>query len=248
MGSSSPLPHTTLFQDIQRLFERTYAGIGINLEDCIIDGARCRQLTRLAGAQAAELSDLARTFLRQSGGNLHVGIYFSSWLIRQLESHDPRAGVGGDNICELIAFVEEINHALHGALLFQRGHPPRKEENYARNLELQASVDTYLVLLLFVGFFRRPGKVTQQDRRWLRFHCFQQRSGAAYRAECLRSRYLETTQLAARYTRYLESLNQEARLAEIRSFHALSYPEKRQHILQLPARPRPLLLKDKKPS
>ena len=42
----------TLFSQIQRLFERTYAQVGINLEDCLIDQRRCRQLTKLAGASA----------------------------------------------------------------------------------------------------------------------------------------------------------------------------------------------------
>ena len=64
----------TLFSDIQKLFERTYASVGINLEDCLIDQMRCGQLSRLAGASARELSELARTFLRRVNGNLHIGI------------------------------------------------------------------------------------------------------------------------------------------------------------------------------
>ena len=52
---------TTLFSEIQRLFERTYAQVGINLEECLIDRQRCGQLSRLAGASARELSELART-------------------------------------------------------------------------------------------------------------------------------------------------------------------------------------------
>ena len=44
----------TLFSEIQRLFERTYAQVGINLEDCLIDRHRCGQLSRLAGASARE--------------------------------------------------------------------------------------------------------------------------------------------------------------------------------------------------
>ena len=52
----------TLFSQIQKLLERTYAQVGINLEDCIIDRARCAQLSKLAGASARELSELARTF------------------------------------------------------------------------------------------------------------------------------------------------------------------------------------------
>ncbi len=39
---------TTLFSDIQRLFERTYASLGVNLEECLIDKRRCRQLSALA--------------------------------------------------------------------------------------------------------------------------------------------------------------------------------------------------------
>ena len=82
----------TLFSQIQRLFERTYAQVGINLEDCLIDRTRCTQLSILAGRSARELSELARTFLRRAGDELYVGIYYSRWLIEQLEQHDPRAG------------------------------------------------------------------------------------------------------------------------------------------------------------
>ena len=111
----------TLFSQIQRLFERTYAQVGINLEECLIDRTRCAQLSMLAGKSARELSELARTFLRHAGDQLYVGIYYSRWLIEQLEEHDPRAGLGDRNIRSLIMFVEELNHALHAALQFKRG-------------------------------------------------------------------------------------------------------------------------------
>jgi hypothetical protein len=88
----------TLFSQIQRLFERTYAQVGINLEDCIIDRARSLQLSKLAGASARELNELARTFLRHAGDQLYVGIYYSRWLIDQLERHDPRSGLSDSNI------------------------------------------------------------------------------------------------------------------------------------------------------
>src|SRR6185503_16719548 len=99
---------STLFSEIQKLFERTYAAVGINLEDCLIDRRRCGQLSRLAGASARELSEIARTFLRTANDQLYVGIYYSSWLVEQLEKHDPRSGLSGANIQELIVFVEEI--------------------------------------------------------------------------------------------------------------------------------------------
>ena len=145
----------TLFSQIQKLFERTYAQVGINLEDCLIDRARCAQLSKLAGASARELSEWARTFLRHANDQLYVGIYYSRWLIEQLEHHDPRAGLNEANIRSLIMFVEEINHALHAALQFKTGQREIESEEFARNLELQAQVDTYLVLLLFVAFSAR---------------------------------------------------------------------------------------------
>ena len=225
--------NSTLFSEVQKLFERTYASVGINLEDCLIDRVRCAHLTKLAGASARELSDLARTFLRTADDRLYVGIYYSTWLIDQLEMHDPRSGLSNSNIQSLIMFVEEINHALHAALQFKAGLRRIESEDFARNLELQGLVDTYLVLLLFVAFFRRTQKVSRMDRRWLRFHLFESRLPDAYQDENLRARYLETAELASSYTHYLDTLIGARRLEEIRNFHTLSYDQKKRHILAL---------------
>ncbi len=223
----------TLFSQIQRLFERTYVQVGINLEDCLIDQARCRQLTRAAGASARELSELARTFLRRADDQLYVGIYYSRWLIEQLERHDPRLGLSDRNIRSLIMFVEEINHALHAAIEFKNGRREIAGEDFARNLELQARVDTYLVLLLFVAFFRKTQRVSRADRRWLRFHLFTAQTPNAYCDETLRGRYLETTRLASSYTRYLDTINGLRRLEEIRRFRSLDYAAKKERVLAL---------------
>ena len=232
----------TLFSQVQRLFERTYAQVGINLEDCLIDRRRCRQLSILAGRSALELSELARTFLRTANDRLYVGIYYSRWMIEQLERHDPRAGISDLNIRSLIAFVEEINHALHAALQFQNGAREIDSEDFARNLELQAQVDTYLVLLLFVAFFRKTQRVSRTDRRWLRFHLFSRQCPDAFSDRNLRARYSETTGLAESYTRYLDTLNAVRRVQEIRLFHSLDYIDKKNRILALPpAKIRPLL-------
>jgi hypothetical protein len=227
----------TLFSEVQRLFERTYAAVGINLEECLIDRARCSKLSMLAGRSARELSELARTFLRTSDDQLYVGIYYSSWLIEQLERHDPRGGLSDQNIRSLIMFVEEINHALHAALQFKAGLRRIDSEDFARNLELQGMVDTYLVLLIFVAFFRKTQRVSRMDRRWLRFHLFESRAKNAFEDETIRARYLETGELASSYTHYLDSLNGARRLDEIRNFHALPYEAKKRHILALINRP-----------
>jgi hypothetical protein len=223
----------TLFSEIQRLFERTYAQVGINLEECLISRHRCGQLSRLAGASARELSELARTFLRTANDQLYIGIYYSQWLIEQLEKNDPRRSLSDANIRQLIAFVEEINHALHAALQFKRGVREIQREDFVRNLELQARVDTYLVLLLFVGFFRKTQKVSRADRRWLRFHLFSREHPDQYADANLRGRYLETGELGRQYTLCLDALNGARRVDEIRIFHALDYAQKKERILAL---------------
>src|SRR5258708_22725152 len=114
----------TLFSELQRLFERTYASVGINLEDCLIDRSRCSQLTRLAGAADHELSDLARTFLRTADDRLYVGIYYSRWLIEQLQRHDPRFRPFHSNILSVIMLVEEINPAFPGPRPLKARLPP----------------------------------------------------------------------------------------------------------------------------
>src|SRR5213079_2223395 len=202
-------------------------------EGCLIDRHRCGQLSILAGKTARELSELARTFLRTADDRLYVGIYYSRWLIEQLERNDPRAGLSDRNIRSLIAFVEEINHALHAALQFKNGQREITSEDFARNLELQAQVDTYLVLLLFVAFFRKTQRVSRTDRRWLRFHLFSRQCPQAFRDENLRGRYLETCELAASYTQYLDTLNGVRRLDEIRKFRSLDYSAKKTHIFAL---------------
>jgi hypothetical protein len=129
--------------------------------------------------------------------------------------------------------VEELNHALHAALQFKSGIREIASEDFARNLELQAQVDTYLVLLLFIAFFRKTQRVSRMDRRWLRFHLFARQCPDAFRDANLRGRYLETSQLAANYTRYLDTLNGQRRLDEIRRFHSLDYGAKKERILAL---------------
>ena len=72
------------------------------------------------------------------------------------------------------------------------------------------------------------------DRRWLRFHLFARQCPEAFRDSNLRGRYLETSQLAASYTHYLDTLNSQRRLDEIRRFHSLDYGGKKARILALP--------------
>ena len=175
---------------------------------------------------AGELSDVARTFLRTADDRLYVGIYYSSWLIEQLEKYDPPTGLS--NSTPVAHHVRRRDESrLSRGIAVQAGLRRIDSEDFARNLELQGLVDTYLVLLLYVAFFRRSQRVSRMDRRWLRFHLFRSRSGNSYQDANLRARYLETCELATQYTHFLDSLNGVRRVEEIRNFRALTYEQKR---------------------
>ena len=89
---------------------------------------------------------------------------------------------------------------------------------------------------MFVAFFRKAQKVSQTDRRWLRFHLFAAENPGAFRSLNLRNRYLESTELAARYTEFLDTLNAIRRLEEIRAFRSLDYGAKKARVLALPGK------------
>ena len=174
-------------------------------------------------------------FSAAADDQLYVGIYYSRWLIEQLEQHDPRAGLTNRNIHSLIAFVEEINHALHAALQFRKGERRFATKSSRAISNCRRRSTPISCSCSFVAFFRKTQRVSRADRRWLRFHLFEAQNPAAFRDRNLRARYLETTELAASYTHFLDTINGMRRLEEIRQFRSLAYGAKKARILALTA-------------
>ena len=226
----SPIPlNPTLFSEIQRLFERTYAAVGINLEDCLIDRQRCGQLSRLAGASARELSELARTFLRTADGQLHVGdLLFPLARSSSWSGTIPRAGLNDANISSLMAaFVEEINHALHAALqLPARGTSGNRQRGFRAQPGI-AGASRYLsrAACSSLPFSAKRRKTSLHGPALAAFppFCPPGRPNA-YRDPNLRGRYLETNEAGKIGTHTISTrLSVLRRLDEIRAFHALDY-------------------------
>jgi hypothetical protein len=214
----------TLLSEIQGVLERTYGPIGINLEDCLIGPGRCSDLTRLAGGRAAQLAPGGRTFLRQAGDRLYLAIFYSHPVILELERHNPREVLNEKNIAPLITFVEEIAHGIQAALLFGEGERGLDSENFARNLEVQAKIDTYLVLCRFARFLcgrRIPLRV----RRWLAAQLFDE-SYRRFASPRLRERYRVTQRAAEDFLGYLRTVRPHGRAKVLREFRALSWKGK----------------------
>jgi len=222
---SSPREHDVVSATSSGLFERTYAAAGVNLEDCLIDRHRCGQLSRLAGAQARELSDLARTFLRRIGDDLPSASTYSQWLIEELE-RQIRGAASAMQHPQLIAFVEENQSRAPRCARLSPRVREIESEDFARNLELQAQVDTYLV----PPALRRllPAQPAHLAHRppLAAFSPFRQSMPEGlFPTEPSRPLRRET-QLAKHYHACLDALNSARRIDEIRVFHSLDYAQK----------------------
>lgn len=218
----------TLLREIQTLLERTYAPVPINLETCLIGEGRCADLNRLAGCEVAHLAPSGRTFLRQAGDSLYVAIFYSRPVIAELEANDPRHALNERNISALITFIEEIAHGVQAALLFSEGEREIDSEAYARNLETQARVDTYLVLCRFAHLIC-GNPIPRRVGTWLRRQLFDD-SHRRFATPQLRARYGATQHCALDFLRHLRRVPLAERGEVLRQFRALSWPEKRRYV------------------
>lgn len=224
----------SLLRELQQITERTYRQVtGINLEEFIIGYQRFQALSKLCAAETHELSDVARVFFRILDDKLYMAIYFSNEVISALERHDPRRGLSEQNIEPFMVFVEEVNHGVHAALKFSAGDTEIRREEFIRDLELLAKIDTYQVLKFFLAYFNASRQLEQFDRLWLRFHLFE-RQDFSYRSRTLAERYREVNYLGEKFTRFLDSLTPESRLGEMRRLRRLPYPAKTRYIQMLP--------------
>jgi len=216
----------TLLREIQTLLERTYAPVPINLEACVIGESRCAVLNQLAGEEASRLAPGGRTFLRQVGDSLYVAIFYSRPVIAELEANDPRRALNERNISALITFIEEIAHGVQAALLFHEGEREIDSEAYARNLETQARIDTYLVLSKFAHVLcGERGKIPRRVGAWLRRQLFDD-SHRRFASPRLRARYGAAQRCALGFLRHLRRLPLALRHDALRDFRALNWPDK----------------------
>ena len=222
----------TFLYQIQKLLERTYAPIGVNLENYLIGSGRCHALSRLAGPLAQDLNFEGRTFFRILGGKLYVAIYYHPSIITVLERHHPFTELSGANIHPLIVFLEELNHATHAVLQFLENRLQLDSEDLVCDLELQAKVDTYLALKLIVGALQKRRTLTQRQQKWLQYYLFEQES-FAYKEQVLRDRYREANELGLSLILYLDLLGTEERIKFVRAFRELTFSQKRSCIQTL---------------
>ncbi|MFQ5675698.1 MAG: hypothetical protein ACE5G1_07370 [bacterium] len=225
----------SLLRELQQLTERTYQQTsGINLEKFIIGRRRFKDLSKISPPESLQLSDAARVFFRVLEGRLHLAVYFSEFIIANLEKNDPRRGLHEGNIYPFMVFIEEINHGVHAALKYLSGEKDIQREDFIRDLELLAKIDTYQILKFFLAYFNASKKLENFDRLWLRHHLFE-RVAFSYDSPRLKARYRETNFLGQKYVRFLDGISPHYRVNEIRRFREMNYAMKVHYIRLLPA-------------
>jgi hypothetical protein len=153
----------------------------------------------------------ARLLVRSGDSGLRAALYYPDALVRHLERHDPRLGIGDENIDAFAALVEELDHLLTLASRAADGRGVSLLE-----LEHHANVTKYLLVMHFLGRLTGRRRVSEFHRMWARHHLFERyASGPGEDA----GRYLEAARLAGRYVRILDGLPVDTRRAELLRFH-----------------------------
>ena len=218
-SEASSVMNETLFSQIQRLFERTYAQVGINLEDCLIDHRPLRAIVAAGGRDRAGTERTRAHFPaagRRSALCRHLLFALAYRTTRAARSagriERPQHPVV-DRVCG-----RDQPRPSCGTAVQERAsaRSPRKISR-GTSSSRRGSILISSCSCSSPSFGRRQ-KVSRTDRRWLRFHLFAAENPGAFQSTNLRSRYLETTELAARYTEFLDTLNAMRRLEEIRAF------------------------------
>lgn len=221
----------TLLSQVQALLERTYASIGLNLEQCVVGPDRCAVLTVAAGESAHDLAPGGRTFLRLFEDRLYLAIFYADPVILELEKYDPRRVLNERNISPLIVFVEEIAHGIQAGLLFLEGERSFAGEAFARNMEAQAKIDTYLVLCKFAHLLCGD-PVPEDVRDWVRAQVFDD-SHRRFASAHLRARYQAAQALAETFIAHLSTLPVNERQPVLRTFRRLAWHQKRTWLADL---------------
>lgn len=204
---------TWVLRELQSALELVYrVAPGFDVRDFIIDDEARRSLgvARTPGEQL---------LLRQGGGELEVGLFVDEVALRRLER-----GLHDENLGEFLMAVEGVSHLLY---VMDRARVERPFS--ALELELQAEVDKYLLVLLVAwqAAGDPPSGIRERLFGNVRYH--------ADLSSEERDRYRTANAAADGYAATLETRFVKKRaigdmLREVRRFYRFGCAEKLDHI------------------
>lgn len=165
--------------------------------------------------------------VRQDGaGGLRLGLFVDGDAVRNLEKHDPAAGLSDRNFGDFCLAVEGVSHFVYIAVC-----AGAERAVSALELELQAEIDKFVCCLL-VGARMAAAAATPAD---LRRRLYERVHFAEDLSTDERDRYRTANAEARRYVmalerRFLATQRLADMLAELRRFFRLDLPGKLHHI------------------
>ncbi len=177
-----------------------------------------------AGAQRSPREQL---LLKYSAENeLEVGLFVDERTLQNLAEHDPSTRLDDDNLQDFLFAVEGVSHFVYVVHRARSDRPVSAVE-----LELQAEVDKYVILLL-VGWDQ-----TGEPPKDLRRRLFSRVAYASDLSSEERDRYRLANSAADEYTHSLEQRFVKPRaiegfLDELRRFYRKGLADKLDHIKQ----------------
>ncbi|MDW8284351.1 MAG: hypothetical protein RMK29_21815 [Myxococcales bacterium] len=180
----------------------------------------------LTAEQQAQLSPNRRPpeqlLLHEHADGLDLALYLEASLLRTLTQHDPREGINGRNLPALLLVIEGVSHFVYAV-----DRARNRRSLSALELELQAEVDKYVVLVLLLWKQGAPGELIDLLFRQV-----------AYRPDLSpeeRTRYAAANAAALCYAealhrRYLRAQALLGFLTDVRRFWRLSLSGKLSHI------------------
>ena len=220
----------TLMQEVQRTAERLYqVDMGVNFERFVVDQETMPLLSEHINSEEEALTRFACLYFVPDEERLNLAIYFSPEVLGALERCDPRSEINDENILPFMAMIEELTHAMHLTLLFIEDAGSITTEATLRALEVQAKVDTYVILHIFLLRLKREKESEWPEKLWLRYNVFE-REDFRYAGAALEKRYLEARELGLAFSIFLDSLDSSEWRRELQHLRRLPYPAKQRYI------------------
>lgn len=178
---------------------------------------------------APERRPKEQVLLRQDGDDVEIGLYVDERTLVNLQANDPRRRLDEQNLPDFLLAVEGVSHFVCLSYRARQERPVSCVE-----LELQAEIDKYLVVLLVA--WKQEG----EPPRGLRERLFHRIAFHGDLSSEERERYQLANQAADKYCesleeRYVLPRSLESLLAEVRQFYRKGMSDKLGYIEKLAA-------------
>lgn len=215
-----------LISDIQKQLEALYQiELGFMANDYLVSKNQARQLLNLSNR--CETIGREYLFVSHSNDVLEIALFLDPKLLQNLETNSPYQSLNQKNLDDFCILIEGISHFVYTLTKAKKNHSITELE-----LELQAEVDKYFLLLSFLRSDDNP--LIAGDLFGTLFDKFQIMQDISQVAH---DRYLSAFQLAARYCYRLQKKIRNPQdlidiTKELRHFYHLNQQQKIDVILQ----------------